>query len=86
MDDACLNTDKELWREGDFYSDSIHVTEHGGIGINHGGHVIVAPLKSWYDAGNLFLCVNPKLKRWKWRLAMWLLKEDKDGRYSRLLN
>lgn len=29
------NTDRELWRErDDYYADSIHVTEGGGIGIN----------------------------------------------------
>lgn len=74
-----INTDKEIWREknGDYHSDAIHVTEYGGIGIKHNGHVIVATIKNWHEAGELFLCVNPKLKRWKWRLAMWLLgKKD----------
>lgn len=77
-DQAYQNTDRELWREcdGDYYAHSIHVTDHGGIGINCGGHVIVAPLKSWHDAGELFLCVNPALPRWRHRLAMWLLKSD----------
>jgi len=47
---ACVNTDHELWREipGDYYSPSIHVTEAGGIGINVGGHVIVKSLRSWH--------------------------------------
>lgn len=33
------NTDRELWREspGDYYANSIHLTESGGIGINVGG-------------------------------------------------
>lgn len=46
--------DRELWREkiGDFYSDSIHVTSSGDIGINCGGMVIVAPLKQWHLALN----------------------------------
>jgi hypothetical protein len=49
-DEAKLNTDRELWREreGDYYADSIHVTEGGGIGINCGGHVIVKPLQAWF--------------------------------------
>ena len=49
---TCINTDRELWREreGDYYADSIHVTEHGAIGINCGGLVIVAPLKRWHEA------------------------------------
>lgn len=52
MDAGCVNTDKELWREreGDYYADSIHVTENGCIGINHGGHVYVAPLARWHEA------------------------------------
>ncbi len=46
----CLNTDRELWREreGDYYADSIHVTEGGGIGINCGGFVIVKSLRAWH--------------------------------------
>jgi len=81
---ASLNTDREIWRAipGDYYSPSIHVTEHDGIGINYGGHVIVAPIKSWHDAGEMFLCVNPNLATWKWRLAMWLLRSPQ--RKSRL--
>lgn len=49
-----LNTDRELYREpdttgnGEFYSDSIHVTQAGGIGINVGGTVIVMPLQAWH--------------------------------------
>jgi hypothetical protein len=44
------NTDRELWRErdGDYYADSIHVTEGGGIGINCGGSVVVLPLREWH--------------------------------------
>lgn len=52
--EACENTDREIYREpdktgnGSYYSDSIHVTKDGGIGINCGGHVIVKPLKDWF--------------------------------------
>lgn len=54
MDGPVENTDRELYREpdkgnGSFYSDSIHVTAGGGIGINVGGLVIVKSLKSWHD-------------------------------------
>ncbi len=50
---AAANTDRELYREpdkgnGSFYSDSIHVTAGGGIGINVGGTVIVRSLKTWH--------------------------------------
>lgn len=44
------NTDIELWREkpDDYYSPSIHVTREGSIGINVGGHVIVADIRDWH--------------------------------------
>lgn len=47
---AYINTDRELWREtpGDYYAPSIHVTEHGGIGINVGGNVFIKPLRAWH--------------------------------------
>lgn len=52
-DSEAKNTDREIWRGpdegcGDFYADSIHVTEQGGIGIDCGGHVIVMPVRSWH--------------------------------------
>jgi hypothetical protein len=52
-DQAAVNTDRELWRgpdegNGDFYADSIHVTEGGGIGMNVGGLVIVMPIREWH--------------------------------------
>lgn len=75
MIESAINTDREIWRKDptSFYSPSIHVTESGGIGINCGGHVIVAPVDKWHAAGEKLLCVNPNLPTWKWRLAMWLL-------------
>ena len=47
---AAENTDREIWREreGDYYADSIHVTQQGGIGINCGGHVIQMPVQDWH--------------------------------------
>ena len=52
MDVGSVNTDKELWREveGDYYANSIHVTQDGGIGINVGGHVRVLTLEEWHKA------------------------------------
>lgn len=54
------NTDKELWREkdGDYYADSIHVTETGEIGINVGGIVIVKPLRAWHALGMEKDCIG----------------------------
>lgn len=79
MSECCLNTDKEIWREkpGDYYSDSIHVTEHGGIGINCGGHVIVAPIRRWFNVADLIY--NSELRsvsNWRKKLALWLLKHE----------
>lgn len=54
---ACANTDRELWREreGDYYADSVHVTAQGAIGINCGGYVYVKPLREWFKlAGGPF--------------------------------
>lgn len=50
MNEACANTDRELWREreGDYYADSIHITKEGGIGINCGGRVYVRSLRDWH--------------------------------------
>lgn len=52
---TCANTDRELWREkeGDYYADSIHVTDHGGIGINAGGYVIVKRLADWHKCARV---------------------------------
>ena len=49
-EEAGQNTDKEIWRErpDDYYSDSIHVTQTGGIGINVGGTVFVRPVREWH--------------------------------------
>jgi hypothetical protein len=43
------NTNRELWREkeGDFYSDSIHLTAEGMIGMNCGGRVVEMPIEQW---------------------------------------
>lgn len=76
---AHKNTDREIWRKRpfDFYAPSIHVTEGQGIGINCGGHVIVAPVERWHKCGQKLLCVDLTLPRWRWKLAMWLLRWDR---------
>lgn len=62
MAEAKSNTDREIWREHneDYYSPSIFVTERGGIGINVGGYVIVAPVKKWHDALRQFELTAPE--------------------------
>ena len=47
---AYQNTDRELWREreGDYYADSVHVTQGGGLGIKCGGTVYVKSLRQWH--------------------------------------
>lgn len=54
LNDAKQNTDREIYRvqEGDYYADSIHVTEGGGIRFNCGGTVIVMPLRKWHEIAN----------------------------------
>ncbi len=76
---ACENKDRLLWKQGqedDITANTIHVTDQGGIGIQCGGHAIVAPLKSWHEAGEIMMCVNTE-PCWKYNLAMWLLKSIK---------
>lgn len=72
---ACKNEDVEIWRmtKDNYYSHSIHVTKSGDIGIDVGGHVLVAPIERWHDAGNKILAVDPRLKNWRRKLAYWLL-------------
>ena len=55
--EPCANTDRELWREveGDYYANSIHVTEDGSIGISVGGNVIVKPLTAWHELARIAL-------------------------------
>jgi hypothetical protein len=63
---AAANTDRELWREPtdeigrEFYQPSIHVTEHGGVGINVGGHVIVLSLRAWHAMAKAHLGPPPE--------------------------
>jgi hypothetical protein len=49
MSEVSENKDREIYREkiGDFYSDSIHVTEDGAIGISCGGSVYEKSIKLW---------------------------------------
>ena len=62
---TCENTDRELWREreGDYYSDSIHVTKDGGIGINCGGSVFVKSLRGWHELAQAS-CPEPKFPKY----------------------
>lgn len=50
---AVLNTDRELWRgthtAGDYYADSVFVTDRGGIGIHTGGYNVVKTPREWVD-------------------------------------
>lgn len=46
------NTDREVWRgpdlgTGDFYADSVFITENNAIGINCGGTVVVRRAREW---------------------------------------
>lgn len=72
---ACVNTDKEIWREvsDDYYSSSIHVTKSGDIGIDVGGYVIVAPVESWHEAGKKIFTLDSRLRSWREILAFKLL-------------
>ncbi len=47
-DCTAANTDRELFRESDFYSPSVHVTKDGKIGMNVGGIVHVLSIQDWH--------------------------------------
>lgn len=54
MIEASLNTDKEIWRgpdegAGDYYADSLFMTQNGSLGINCGGYVFVKPIREWFE-------------------------------------
>lgn len=69
---AYANTDRELWRErpDDYYSPSIHVTEHGGIGINVGGQVIVMSLQHWHALARISRSpAAPSTMTGEWKLV-----------------
>jgi hypothetical protein len=78
MRDAAENTDRELYREpdktgaGDYYSNSLHVTEGRGVGINVGGLVFVKTLAEWHALAVKFEPIN-------WRDDPAAIVED-DGR------
>ncbi len=63
------NTDKELWRKepSNHYSPSIHVTVNGDIGMNVGGHVLVAPIEAWFKAGIRAFTVATRPKKHWWQ-------------------
>lgn len=68
---ACENTDKEIWREepGNFYSDSIHVTKSGGIGLDCGGHVFVKSIRAWHGLAAELERVTKERERYKQALS-----------------
>lgn len=59
---ACVNTDCILWREveDNYYSPSIFVTEHGGIGMNVGGNCFVMPIRKWHELAAHFVNQEPQ--------------------------
>lgn len=64
MSKASENTDRELYREveGDYYANSIFVTEDGRIGMNVGGTVIVQPIAKWHRAVSDLVMTDPSAK------------------------
>jgi len=49
---ACINTDKEIYRESDYYSNSLFITNQGELGINVGGYVIIKTIEDWHKLGD----------------------------------
>jgi hypothetical protein len=71
------NTDFEVWRErtGDYYSDSVRVTQDGAIGISSGGTVVVRTAMDWVGMGSLTdyerLLIAAAADEWKEHADRW---------------
>ena len=67
-DKPCKNTDVELWREkeGDYYSDSVHVTKDGRIGFNCGGIIHVLTPREWLMLKASVDVLRKQAKRYEW--------------------
>jgi hypothetical protein len=78
---ACANTDRELWREteGDYYAPSIHVTEHGGIGIKVGGTVVVRPIREWHALATRTPSPSSDIEEALRRLLEWWPEGSENG-------
>lgn len=80
---TCENTDVKLWEEpsvdfhSHFHRGKIFVTRQNGIGIECGGHAIVAPLKTWHESAKLFIPHNLSSNSWRWKVVKWLLKPNR---------
>ena len=84
---ACVNTDREIWRRDggeacdpdNYYQPSIHVTKEGAIGINVGGYVYVKPVEEWHKlAGGKFPAVPEPLSS---NHMVDLLRETSEGKH-----
>lgn len=70
-DSGCaMNTDKEIWRGpdegcGDYYADSLLITDHGkgALGINCGGTVITLPIRTWHALGESYWAARAEGRR-----------------------
>ena len=78
MNEACKNTDKQIWvKEGaeidEGYLPSIYVTEGGHIGIKVGGTVIVKSVEDWHKLGNR---IEDTKRLFRSSVKMWMLNVE----------
>jgi len=79
------NTDVEVWRErpGDYYSDSVHVTQDGAIGVSSGGTVVVRTARDWVGMHSLTdderLLIAAAAEEWEEHAQRW---RDNDERVA----
>lgn len=62
---ACENTDREIWRgpdegTGSYYADSLFVTKEGALGINCRGSVHIRPIREWHRLAGGLITGLPK--------------------------
>lgn len=76
---ARANTDRLLWRgrheNGDYYADSVSLTEGDGIALQSGSTVIVLPIKEWMRAASRSIA-EPEIAE----LVRWIRAHKLEGR------
>ena len=75
IDQCAENTDREIYRGpndgcGDFYADSLHITQEGALGIDCGGYVVVKPIRTWHGLAKAHAAALEELARLRARLEI----------------
>lgn len=80
IDQCAENTDREIYRGpddgcGDYYSDSLHITAEGALGIDCDGYVVVKPIRTWHGLAKAHAAALEEVER---------LKAERDRAFEKL--